>query len=153
MGLLGLHLGAAEAEGEAEADVAAVGGALADGRVVGVEAAAAGADGAEHIVNIDEQRQATVEKVGTHAAVEGEIGVDLGQRRLGAAAIDGVGEELQAVKPSGRHISGYKKGGLYVGGGGNLVVRSYIISSFFQRSNNAHSISAPRKSASFRLAS
>lgn len=31
MGLLGLHLGAAEAPGEAEADVAAVGSALADG--------------------------------------------------------------------------------------------------------------------------
>ena len=94
MGLLGFHLGAAQAEGEAEADVAAVGGALADGGVVGVDAAAAGADGAEEVVDVEEERQTAVEEVGTHAAVESEVGVDLGQRCLRAAAIDGVGEEL-----------------------------------------------------------
>ena len=88
MGLLGFHLGASDAPGEAEADVAAFGGRFADGGIVGVEAAAAGADGAEHISHVEEQRQATVEEVGTHAAVEGEVGVDLGQRGLGAAAIE-----------------------------------------------------------------
>ncbi len=102
--LLGFHLGAAEAPGEAETDVAAVGGALADGGVVGVDAAAAGADGAKEVVDVEEEGQAAVEEVGTHAAVEGEIGVDLGQWRLGAAAIDGVGEELQAVEPAGRRV-------------------------------------------------
>ena len=49
MGLLGFHLGAPDAPGEAETDVAAFGGRFADGGVVGVEAAAAGADGAEDI--------------------------------------------------------------------------------------------------------
>ena len=42
--LLGLHFGAAEAPGEAEADVAAVGGTLANGEIVGVDAAADGAE-------------------------------------------------------------------------------------------------------------
>lgn len=88
MCLLGFHLGAPNAPGESEADVAALGGRFADRGVVGVEAAAAGADGAEQIGHVEEQRQSTVEEVGTHAAVEGEIGVDLGQRRLGAATID-----------------------------------------------------------------
>ncbi len=49
MGLLGFHLGAPDAPGETETDVAAFGGRFADGGVVGVEAAAAGADGAEDI--------------------------------------------------------------------------------------------------------
>ena len=63
VGLLGFHFGAAEAPSEAEADVAAVGGALADGGVVGVEAAAASTNGAEHIGHVEEQRQSTVEEV------------------------------------------------------------------------------------------
>lgn len=61
MGLLGFHLGAPNAPGESEADVAAFGGRFADGGVIGVEAAATGADGAEHISHIEEQRQATVD--------------------------------------------------------------------------------------------
>lgn len=94
MYLLLFHLCSTESPGEAEADVTALGGTLADGWVVGVDAAAASADGAEDIVDIEEERQAAVEDVGTHAAVECEIGCNLGQRRLGAAAIDCVGEEL-----------------------------------------------------------
>ena len=68
VGLLGFHLGAPNAPGEAEADVAAFGGRFADGGVVGIEATSTGADGAEHIGHVEEQRQATVEEVGTHAA-------------------------------------------------------------------------------------
>ena len=101
MGLLGFHLGAPNAPGEAEADVAAFGGRFADGGVVGIEATSTGADGAEHIGHVEEQRQATVEEVGTHAAVEGEVGAHLGQQGLGAAAVDSVGEKLQTVEPVG----------------------------------------------------
>ncbi len=63
MGLLGFHLGAPNAPGESEADVAALGGRFTDRGVVGVEAAATGADGAEQIDHVEEQRQATVEEV------------------------------------------------------------------------------------------
>ena len=61
MSLLGFHLGAAEAPGEADADVAADGGALADGGVIGVDAVAASADGAEEVVDVEEDGQAAVE--------------------------------------------------------------------------------------------
>ena len=47
MCLLGFHLCASDAPGEAEADVAAFGGRFADEWIVGVEAAATGADGTE----------------------------------------------------------------------------------------------------------
>ena len=99
VGLLRLHLGATESPGEAETDILAGEGALAGGGVVGVNALAASADGAEEVVDVEEEREATVEEVGAETAVNGEVGVDLGQQGLCAAAIDGVGEHLQAVKP------------------------------------------------------
>ena len=97
--LLAIHLGAAYAPSESKADVTAGDCALAIGRIVRIDALTAHADSVEDVVGVEEQRQAAVEEVRTEAAINGEIGVNLGQQGLSATAIDGVGEHLQAVEP------------------------------------------------------
>ena len=72
--LLAFHLGATNAPGEAEADIAAGEGALAGGRVVWVDALATSADGIEEVIDVEEQRQTTLEQVSAHAPVNGELG-------------------------------------------------------------------------------
>ena len=99
VGLPAFHLGATYAPGESEADVAAGEGTLAGGGVVGVDTFSPGADGVEEVVDIEEERESAVEEVGAYTTVEAEIGVDLGQQGLCSAAIDGIGEDLKAVKP------------------------------------------------------
>ena len=99
VGLLAFHLGATYAPGKAEADVAAGEGALAGGGVVGIDALAASADGVEEVVDVEEQRQTTIEQVCAHAAVNSKIRVNLGQQGLCATAINGIGEHLQAIEP------------------------------------------------------
>ena len=78
MRLLALHFGATNAPGEAEADITAGEGALAGGRVVRIDALAASADGVEEVVDVEEQRQTTLEQVSAHAAVNGEVRVNFG---------------------------------------------------------------------------
>ena len=97
MGLLAFHFGAAYAPGEPKADVAAGEGTFACGRVIGVNAFAASADGAEEVCHVEEEGDSVVKEVGACTAVEGEVGVDGGEKGLGAAAVGGVGEELQFV--------------------------------------------------------
>lgn len=97
MGLLAFHFGAANAPGEAKADVAAGEGTFACGGVVWVDAFTACADGAEKVVDVEEEGESAVEEVGACSAVEREVGVDGGEEGLGAAAVGGVGEELQFV--------------------------------------------------------
>ena len=99
MRLLAFHLGATNAPGEAEADITAGEGALASGRVVRIDALAASADRVEEVIDVEEQRQTTLEQVCAHTAVNGEVRVNLGQQGLCATAIDSVGEHLQAVEP------------------------------------------------------
>ena len=94
MGLLAFHFGAADAPGEAKADVAAGEGTFACGRIIGVNAFAACADGAEEVCHVDEEGELAVIQVGACTAVEGEVGVDGGEKGLGAAAVCGVGKEL-----------------------------------------------------------
>ena len=97
--LLAFHLGATYAPGEAEADITAGEGTLAGGGVVRIDALAASADCVEEVVDIEEQRQTTLEQVSAQAAVNGEVRVNLGQQGLCATAIDSVGEHLQAIEP------------------------------------------------------
>ena len=97
MGLLAFHFGTADAPGESKADVAAGEGTFACGRVIRVNAFAACADGAEKVVDVEEERESAVEEVGACSAVEREVGVDGGEEGLSAAAVGGVGEELQFV--------------------------------------------------------
>ena len=99
MRLLALHFSTTYAPGEAEADITAGEGALAGGGVVRIDALATSADRVEEIVHVEEQRQTMLEQVSAHAAVNGEVRVNLGQQGLCATAIDGVGEHLQAIKP------------------------------------------------------
>ena len=94
MGLLAFHFGAAYAPGESKADVAAGEGTFACGGIIWVDAFAACANGVEKVVDVEEERESAVEKVGACTAVEGEVGVDGGEEGLGAAAVGGVGEEL-----------------------------------------------------------
>ena len=94
VGLLAFHFGMANAPSKAETDIAGSEGALADGRVVRIDALATSADGVENVVGIEKQRQTTVEKVGAEAAIDGEIGVNLGQQGLCAAAVVGIGKDL-----------------------------------------------------------
>ena len=79
MGLLTFHLSATNTPGEAETDVAAGDSTLADGGVKGVDAFTAGADCVKDIVDIEEEGQATVEEVCTYTAVDGKVGIDLGE--------------------------------------------------------------------------
>ena len=97
MGLLGFHFGAANAPGKPKADVAAGEGTFACGRVIGVDAFASRADGAEDVCHVEEEGESAVKEVGACTAVEGEVGVDGGEEGLGAASVGGVGEELQFV--------------------------------------------------------
>ena len=97
MGLLAFHFGTADAPGESKADVAAGEGTFACGRVIRVNAFAACADGAEEVCHVEEEGESVVEEVGACTAVEREVGVDGGEEGLGAAAVGGVGEELQFV--------------------------------------------------------
>ena len=99
MRLLAFHLGTTNAPGEAKADITAGEGALAGGRVVRIDALAASADGVEEVIDVEEQRQTTLEQVSAHATIHGEVRVNLGKQVLCATAIDGVGEHLQAIKP------------------------------------------------------
>ena len=94
MGLLAFHFGTANAPSKAKTDVTRSEGAFADGRVVGIDALATSADGVENVIGIEKQRQTTVEKVGAEAAIDGEIGVNLGQQGLCAAAVVGIGKDL-----------------------------------------------------------
>ena len=97
MGLLAFHFGVAYAPGEPKADVATSEGTFACGRIIGVDAFAACADGAEEVCHVEEEGESAVKEVGACTAVEGEVGVDGGEEGLGAAAVGGVGEELQFV--------------------------------------------------------
>ena len=99
MGLLAFHLGATYAPGKAETDVAAGEGALAGGGIVRIDALASRADGVEEIVDVEEQRQTTLEQVSAHAAVNGKVRVNLCQQGLCTTAIDSIGEHLQAIEP------------------------------------------------------
>lgn len=94
VGLLAFHFGAAYAQGEPKADVAAGEGTFACGGIIWVDAFAACADGAEEVCHVEEEGELVVKQVGTCTAVEGEVGVDGGEEGLGAAAVGGVGEEL-----------------------------------------------------------
>lgn len=94
VGLLAFHFGAANAPGESKADVVAGEGTFACGRIIGVDAFAACADGAEKVCHVEEEGESVVKEVGACTAVEGEVGVDGGEEGLGAAAVGGVGEEL-----------------------------------------------------------
>ena len=55
-----LHLGVSKTPSEAKADVLGGEGAFGSGGIVGVDALAAGADGAEEVVDVEEQRQTAV---------------------------------------------------------------------------------------------
>lgn len=94
MGLLAFHFGAPYAPSEPKADIAAGEGTFACGRVIGVDAFAASADGAEEVCHVEEERESVVKEVSACTTVEGEVGVDGGEEGLGAAAVGGVGEEL-----------------------------------------------------------
>ena len=97
MGLLAFHFGAAYAPCKSKADVAAGEGTFACGRIIGVDAFVACADGVEKVCYVEEEGESAVEEVGACSAVEGEVGVDGGEEGLGAASVGGVGEELQFV--------------------------------------------------------
>ena len=97
MGLLAFHFGAADAPGEPKADVAAGEGTFACGGIIWVDAFAACADGIEEVCHVEEEGESAVKEVGACTAVEGEVGVDGGEEGLGAAAVGGVGEELQSI--------------------------------------------------------